>query len=140
MELVRSIGADHVIDYTKEDFTKKEQRYDLILDILANRSMSDYMGALNPKGKYVAVAFNPSSLFLGLLFSRKGKRAGSLVAKTNVNDLVYMKELIEAGKIVPVIDRRYPLNEGAEALGYYGERHAQGKVIITVKSETAEGA
>jgi NADPH:quinone reductase-like Zn-dependent oxidoreductase len=133
LDMVRSIGADHVIDYTQEDFTQKEQRYDLILDIVANRSMSDYMRALNPKGKYVAVAFNPSSLFLGLLFSRNGKKTGSLVAKTNVNDLVYMKELIEAGKVVPVIDRRYPLSEVAEALRYYGERHAQGKVIITVE-------
>ena len=132
LDMVRSIGADHVIDYTQEDYTQKEQRFDLILDIVANRSVSDIMRALSPKGNYVAVAFNPASLFLGSFYSRNGKKAGSLAAKSNVNDLVYMKELIEAGKVVPVIDRRYPLSEVAKAVQYYGERHAQGKVVITV--------
>jgi len=134
MDMVRSIGADHVIDYTQEDFTQKEQRYDLIIDIVANRSVSDYTRALSPKGSYVAIAFNPSSLFLGPLTSMTGsKKVGSLLAKSSVKDLVYMKELIEAGKVVPVIDRRYPLSEVAEAVRHYGERHARGKVVITVE-------
>ena len=140
LDMVRSIGADHVIDYTQEDFTQNKQRYDLILDIVANRSVSDYTRALSPKGNYVAVAFNPSSLFLGSLISMTGsKKVSSLAAKTNVKDLVFMKELLEAGKVVPVIDRRYPLSEVAEAVRYYGERHAQGKVVITVEHNARGG-
>jgi NADPH:quinone reductase-like Zn-dependent oxidoreductase len=127
LEMVRSLGADHVIDYTQEDFTQNEGRYDRIIDIVANRSMSDYMRALSPEGRYVAVAFNPSSMF-----ARGGsKKAGPLAVKSSVEDLVFIKELIEAGKVVPVIDRRYPLSEVSEALRYYGERHSRGKVVIT---------
>ena len=134
LDMVRSIGADHVIDYTQEDFTQKEHRYDLILDIVANRSISDYMRALSPKGNYVAVAFNPSSLFLGSLISMTGsKKVSQLSHKPSVKDLVFIKELIEAGKVVPVIDRRYPLSEVAEAFRYYGEGHPSGKVVITVE-------
>ena len=129
LDLVRSIGADHVVDYTQEDFTQNEGRYDRIIDIVANRSMSDYMRALSPEGNYVAVAFNPSAMFA----RGGGKKAGALAVKSSVEDLVFLKELIEAGKVVPVIDRRYPLSEVAEALLYYGERHSQGKVVITVE-------
>jgi len=136
MDMVRSIGADHVIDYTQEDFTQKEQRYDLILDIVANRSASDYARALTPKGSYVAVAFNPSALFLGSLISMTGsKKVIQLSHKPNVEDLVFVKELIEAGKVVPVIDRRYPLSEVAEAVRYYGEGNPQGKIVITVEHD-----
>ncbi len=128
LEMVRSLGADHVIDYTQEDFTQNEGRYDRIIDIVANRSMSDYMRALSPEGRYVAVAFNPSSMF-----ARGGsKKAGPLAVKSSVEDLVFIKELIEADKVVPVIDRRYPLSEVSEALRYYGERHSRGKVVITM--------
>ncbi len=128
LEMVRSLGADHVIDYTHEDFTQNEGRYDRIIDIVANRSMSDYMRALSPEGRYVAVAFNPSSMF-----ARGGsKKAGPLAVKSSVEDLVFIKELIEADKVVPVIDRRYPLSEVSEALRYYGERHSRGKVVITM--------
>jgi NADPH:quinone reductase-like Zn-dependent oxidoreductase len=135
LDMLLSIGADHVIDYTKEDFTQNEQRYDLILDIVANRSTSDYMRALTPKGNYVAVAFNPNTLFLGSMISKtEGKKASSLSAKSNVKDLAFMKELLEAGKVVPVIDRRYPLSEVAEAVRHYGEG-AQGKIVITVEHE-----
>ena len=103
VDMVRSIGADQVIDYTQEDFTRSGQHYDLILDIVANCSISDYMRALNPKGNYVAVAFNPSSLFLGSLISKtEGKKVGSLSHKPNDKDLVFMKELLEAGKVVPL--------------------------------------
>jgi NADPH:quinone reductase-like Zn-dependent oxidoreductase len=136
LDLVRSIGADHVIDYTQEDFTKSEQRYDLIFDIVANRSISEYMRALSPKGNYVAVAFNPVAIFLGSLISMTGsKKVGSLTTKEKQKpwDLVFMKELLEAGKVVPVIDRRYPLSEVSEAVRYYGEGHPSGKVVITVE-------
>ncbi|MCJ7761588.1 NAD(P)-dependent alcohol dehydrogenase, partial [Candidatus Bathyarchaeota archaeon] len=136
LNMVRSIGADHVIDYAQEDFTKKELHYDLILDIVANRSTSDYTRALYPKGSYVAVAFNSNSLFLGPLISMTGsKKVSQLSHKPNIKDLVLMKELIEAGKIVPVIDRRYHLSETAEALRYYGEGHPSGKVVITVEHD-----
>ena len=130
LDMVRSIGADHVIDYTQEDFTQKEQRYDLILDIVANRSVSDYTRALSPEGSYVAVAFNASALFAR---AREGKKVVQMSHEPNVNDLMYMKELIEAGKVVPVIDRRYPLSEVADAMRYYGEGHPSGKVVITVE-------
>ncbi len=129
LEMVRSIGADHVIDYTQEDFTQNEGCYDRIIDIVANRSMSDYMRALSPEGNYVAVAFKPSAMFA----RGGGKKAGALAVKSSVEDLVFLKELIEAGKVSPVIDRSYPLSEVAEALRYYGERHSQGKVVITVE-------
>ena len=133
LDMVRSIGADHVIDYTQEDFTQNEQRYDLILDIVANRSVSDYVRALSPKGVYVAVAFNASALFLGPWISRRGsKKVSQYSHELSVKDLVFMKELLEAGKVVPVIDRRYPLSEVAEALRYYGEGHARGKVVVTI--------
>jgi NADPH:quinone reductase-like Zn-dependent oxidoreductase len=128
LELVRSLGADHVIDYTQEDFTQKERRYDLILDSVANRSISDYTSALTPEGRYVAVAFNVRALI-----SMSGDKVSQLSHKPNVNDLVYMKELIEAGKVVPVIDRRYPLSEIGEAFRYFEEGHPQGKVVLTVE-------
>jgi NADPH:quinone reductase-like Zn-dependent oxidoreductase len=134
LDRVRSIGADQVIDYTQEDFTKSEQRYDLILDSSANRSISDYTRALSPMGSYVAVAFNPSALFLGSLISMTGsKKVSQLSHKPNVKDLVFIKELIEAGKVVPVIDRRFPLSEVAEAFRYFEEGHPSGKVVITVE-------
>jgi NADPH:quinone reductase-like Zn-dependent oxidoreductase len=135
MELVRSIGADHVIDYKKEDFTQGEERYDLILDIVANRPTSDYMKALTPTGHYVAVAFNASTLFLGSMFSKNGKKAASLSHEPNVDDLVYLRELIEAGKVRPVIDRVFPLSEIAEAMRYHESGVPQGKVVITMGVE-----
>jgi NADPH:quinone reductase-like Zn-dependent oxidoreductase len=131
LDLVRSIGADHVIDYTQEDFTQKEQRYDLILDNVANRSISDYTRALNPKGNYVAVAFNVRAL----ISMTGNKQASQLSHEPNVKDLVYMKDLIEAGKVVPVIDRRYPLSEVPEAFRRYEERHPSGKIVITVEHD-----
>jgi len=134
VDMVRSIGADQAIDYTQEDFTKSGQRYDLILDIVANRSVSDYMRALRSKGIYVACAFSPVLLFAGPVISVTGsKKASQLSHKTDDKDLVLMKELLEAGEVVPVIDRRYPLSEVAEAVRHYGEGHPQGKVVITVE-------
>jgi NADPH:quinone reductase-like Zn-dependent oxidoreductase len=127
---VLSIGADHVIDYTKEDFSQNVQQYDLILDIVANRSNSDYLRALSPQGRYVAVAFNPKSMLQG---SKTGsKKMSSLAAKSSGDDLIYVKKLIEDSKVMPVIDKRFPINETAEAVQYYGYRHSQGKVVINV--------
>ena len=134
MDRLRSIGADHVIDYTQEDFTQNEQRYDLIFDIVANRPISDYLRVLNPNGKYVACAFNPASLFIGPFISKTGnKKVRSLIHKPKVEDLALLKELIETGKVVPVIDRCYPLSEIAEAMRYLKAGRHYGKVVITVK-------
>jgi len=138
MDMVRSIGADQVIDYTQEDFTQNGQRYDLILDIGANRSLSDYKRALSPKGIYVLAGFSMAAMlrvmFLGPLFSMTGsKKFVVLMPKLDQKAMVFMKELLEAGKVVPVIDRRYPLSEVAEAIRYVEEGHARGKVVITVE-------
>jgi NADPH:quinone reductase-like Zn-dependent oxidoreductase len=138
LDMLRSIGADHVIDYTQEDFTKNGQRYDLILDVAAHHSIFDYKRALSPKGIYLIVGGSRSAmlqtLFLGPLISMTGsKKMGFMKWKPNKKeDLVFMKELIEDGKVVPVIDRRYPLSEVAEALRYLEEGHNQGKVVITL--------
>ena len=139
LDMVRSIGADHVIDYTREDFTKNGQRYDLICDAVGNRSVSDYKRALRPQGTCIIIGFTTlSRLFghvvLGPLLSMTGNKKIGLMglAKPNQKDLVFVKELLEAGKVVPVIDRRYPLSETAEAIRYLEKRHARGKVIITV--------
>ncbi len=139
LEMVRSIGADHVIDYTQEDFTKNEQRYDLILAAGGYRSIFDYRRALSPKGIYVWAGCSMAGLFqvmlLGSLISMTGskKMVNVVPAGTIQKDLVFLKELLEAGKVVPVIDKRYPLSEAAEALRYYGEGHSQGKVVIIVE-------
>ena len=137
LDMMRSIGADHVIDYTQEDFTKNGQRYDLILAVAAYHSIFDYKRALSPKGIFVMVggsmALMFQVLFLGPWISMTGsKKMGIVMAKPNKKDLVFMKELLEAGKVVPVIDRRYPLSEVAEALRYLEKGHARGKVVITV--------
>lgn len=136
LEVLGMIGADFAIDYKQEDFTQGEIRYDLILDIVANRPLADCLRALTPQGAYVAVAFNPKTLFLGSTISKTGgKKAGSLMAKSNAVDLEEIKELIEAGKIRPVIDNKYPFNRTPEAIDYYG-KGAQGKVVISMESQT----
>ena len=139
LDLVRSIGADHVIDYTQEDFTRNRQQYDLILAVNGYRSISDYKRALSPTGTYVMsggdTAQMMEAMFLGLWMSRKGSRKmGNLAAKPSQKDLIFVKELLETGKVVPVIDRCYPLSEVADALRYLEEGHAQGKIVITVGS------
>jgi NADPH:quinone reductase-like Zn-dependent oxidoreductase len=136
LDMLRSIGADQVIDYTQEDFTKSGQRYDLILDVAAYHSIFDYKRALSPKGIYVMVGGSSArifqAIFLGPLISMTGsKKLGILAHKPN-KGLDFMKELFEAGKVVSVIDRRYPLSEVPEALRYFGKGHAKGKVVITV--------
>ena len=139
LDMVRSIGADHVIDYTQEDFTQNGQRYDLIADAVGNRSVSDYGRALSPKGICVIIGYSSpvllfQHLFQGPWISMIGSKKIGLMGtvKPNKKDLVFMKELLEAGKVVPVIDRRYPLSEVAEAIRYLEGGHAQGKVVITV--------
>ncbi len=138
LDMMRSIGADQVIDYTQEDFTKNGQRYDLIIAANGYHSISDYKRALSPKGIYVVTGGSGAqmfqAMFLGPLISMIGsKKMGSMMAKPNQKDLAFMKELLEAGKVVPVIDRRYTLSEVPEALRYLGEGHAKGKVVITLE-------
>jgi NADPH:quinone reductase-like Zn-dependent oxidoreductase len=138
MDMARSLGADHVIDYTQEDFTQKDLRYDLILAVNGYHPISAYKRALSPNGIYV-MAGGPmaqfiQALLLGPLISMTGsKKMGFMgVANPNQKKLVFLKELLEAGKVVPVIDRRYPLSEVPDALRYLEEGHARGKVVITV--------
>ena len=142
LDLVRKIGADHVVDYTQEDFTKNEQqRYDLIFDAVGNRSVSDYKRALKPGGTCAVAGFSSMSRMfehsaLGPLRSKTGnKKVGGMgMAKINQNDLVFLKQLVETQKVRPVIDRHYPLSETADAIRYLEAGHAQGKVVITVES------
>jgi NADPH:quinone reductase-like Zn-dependent oxidoreductase len=132
VELVRSIGADHVIDYTKEDFTQNGQRYDLIFDAVGNRSVSDLQRALSPNGICSVAGVTRLSRLFQVMLLGGGKIGLMETAKANKKDLVFITGLLEAGKVVPVIDRRYPLAETAEAIRYLEARHAQGKVVITV--------
>ncbi len=128
-----------VIDYTQEDFTQNGKHYDLIIDAVGNRSVSDLRRALSPKGTCVIIGFSSLALlfqamFLGPWMSLIGSKKIGLMGtvKPNSKDLDFMRELLDAGKVVPVIDRRYPLSEVAEAIRYLEEGHAQGKVVITV--------
>ena len=140
LDLVRSIGADRVIDYTREDFTRNGQRYDLIIDNVGNHPVSDYVRALNPKGICVVVGYTSIGLLLqymllGRLISRNGsKKIGSMLAHIKQKDLVVLKELMEAGKIVPVVDKCYPLSQVPEAYRYLKTRHAPGKIVVTLKN------
>jgi len=140
VDMVRSLGADQVIDYTQADFTQNGQRYDLIFDAVGNRSVSEYKRALTPNGICAVAGFTTLShlfqvIFLGSWVSRTGsKKIGQMeTAKPNQKDLVFVKELLEAGKVVPVIDRRYTLREVPEAIRYLEAGHAKGKVVITVE-------
>jgi NADPH:quinone reductase-like Zn-dependent oxidoreductase len=137
LKMVRAIGADRVLDYTREDFADTGRRYDLILDVAANRSVVDYKRALYPKGVFVMIGGSTSAffqtVFLGTLLSVVGRnKMGILLHKPNPSDLVVLNELFEAGKLVPVIDRCYSLSEVPEAFRYFGGGHAQGKIVISV--------
>lgn len=135
MEMVRAIGADHVIDYTQEDFTQNGQRYDLVFDTVGNRSVPEYERALKPDGRFVTTTFLPALLLRGRWpFRRPGPNMVNLMAKPNQQDLVFMKTLLESGKVTPVIDRCYALSEVPEALRYLGAGHAKGKVIVNVSA------
>jgi NADPH:quinone reductase-like Zn-dependent oxidoreductase len=138
VDTARSLGADHVIDYTKEDFRQGPQRYDLILGANAHHSIFNYRSLLREDGIYVIVGGSVSQIFQGMLLAPLLSRMGSkktrfFIANINQKDLVFLKDLLEAGKVVPVIDRRYPLGDAAQALRYLGEHHAQGKIVLTVK-------
>jgi NADPH:quinone reductase-like Zn-dependent oxidoreductase len=138
LDMLRSIGADHVIDYRQEDYTRSGQRYDLILDVVAHRSIFAYRRALSPNGMFVYVGGSTAAIFQSLLvaplISRNSTRKMGVVEQkpNRIEDLVFLQELFEAGKVVPVIDRRYPLSELPEALRYLEEGHALGKVVITM--------
>lgn len=146
VELVRSLGADRVIDYTQEDFTKSGERYDVVLDMHANRALSDVRRVLLPDGKYVLVGMTEKGRWLKALlpsieaaiysrFVRQQMRF--MLARINQDDLATLAGLMQAGKVTPVVDRRYPLREVAEAMRYVETGRARGKVVITVGDETA---
>jgi len=135
VDLVRSIGADHVIDYTQEDFTRLGQRYDLILDNVASPSFSELRRALTPSGKLIASSGHAGLGYFIMAFALSAvvrQQGRPNFSSPNQRDLVVLKELIEAGKVTPVIDRTYPLSETPAALAYVGARHARGKVVITI--------
>lgn len=138
LNFMRSLGADHVIDYTRENFTRNGRQYDLILDVIAHRSAFAYARALKPNGSYYAVGGSVATFLQFLLFGpwirrTSGRHVQLLMVQRNREDLKHITELCESGKVVPVIDRRYPLHEVPEALRYLGEGHARGKVVITVQ-------
>ena len=141
LEMLRSIGADHVIDYTQEDFTKNGQHYDLIIDVVAYRSIFDYKRALSPEGICVFIGGSMPAVFLaatlGPLILMTGKKKISILAwrPNTKKDLNFLIELFEAGKVVPVIDKVYPLRETAEAFRYLEAGHARGKLVIQSSSE-----
>ncbi|HEY4976160.1 MAG TPA: NAD(P)-dependent alcohol dehydrogenase [Gaiellaceae bacterium] len=140
VDLLRSIGADQVVDYTREDFARSGRRYDLVLDLVANRSLSDLRRALTPEGTLVLSGGGGSRLLgpVGLIFRAKvrsrfvSQRLFSFLAQLGRDDLVVLTELIEAGKVAPVIDRTYPLSEAPEAIRYLETGHARGKIVIAV--------
>ena len=142
LDMLRAIGADHVIDYTQEDFTKNGQRYDLILDVVASRSIFDYRRALSPTGVFVCVGGSLTTILqaflLGPLLSRNGSRKMGIVMwkPNNQEDLSILEALIAASKVTPVIDKCYPLSEVPEALRYLEAGHAQGKVVIRVEQNS----
>jgi len=137
LDFLRSLGADHVIDYTREDFTKNGKQYDLILDIVAHRSVFAYKRALRSNGSYFLTGGSVATIFQILLLGPwismiESKKIRILAVRPNIVDLNFMKELIEAGKVTLVIDKTYPLSEVPEAIGYVGDGRVQGKVVISV--------
>jgi NADPH:quinone reductase-like Zn-dependent oxidoreductase len=144
LDMVRSLGADHVIDYTKEDFTKSAQRYDVILDNVANRSLSECRAVLNPDGRYVLIGGGgvKESRWLGpglthafkamLLSKFVSQKMGMMLAELNQKDLTTLGDLMQSGKVTPVIDRTYKLSELPQAIQYLEQGHARGKVVIAV--------
>jgi NADPH:quinone reductase-like Zn-dependent oxidoreductase len=141
VDLVRSIGADHVIDYTREDFTRSGRRYDLMLDIAGNRSWSECRRVLNPQAPLVFVGGPKTNRLIGplghvfkvrLAALRSGHKVAFFLAAITKADMMVLRALLEAGKVRPVIDRRYELSETADAFRYIGEGHAQAKIVVTV--------
>lgn len=141
LDRVRSIGADHTVDYKREDFTRNGQKYDLIFDAVGNHSVADLKRSLSPGGICAVAGFTTLSrvfqiMMLGKWVSLTGsKQIGMMdTVHTNKEDLLFIRKLLEAGKVIPVIDRNYPFNETAEAIRYLEEGHARGKVVITFHS------
>ena len=140
LDLVRKLGADHVIDHEKEDFTKSDQQYDLILDVIVKRSIFQYKRVLKPKGHFVMIGGSLFRIFqillLGWLFSLFGSKKMSLLMwKPNKEeDSIFLTDLIEAGELTPFIDRRYPLSKVPEAFQYFEEGQAKGKIVITMEN------
>jgi NADPH:quinone reductase-like Zn-dependent oxidoreductase len=137
LDLVRSLGAGQAIDYAQVDFTKNGQTYDLILDMVVDRSSFDYKRALSPDGTFVVIGGTTprilQTVLLGLWLSKtSSKKMGILLHKPDPADLVFMNELFESRKVAPVIDRRYPLSDVAEALRYFASGQVQGKIVITM--------
>jgi 2-desacetyl-2-hydroxyethyl bacteriochlorophyllide A dehydrogenase len=135
LERLHTLGADHVIDYTREDFTKAGQRYDLILAVNGYRPLAEYRRALKPQGRYVMVGGEGNQIFeamvKGPLVSRRGgQTVTNFLAAPNADDLAFVKDLIEAGKVTPVIERTFPLEETADAVRHVGAGHAAGKVVV----------
>ncbi len=137
LDQARKLGADRVIDYTREDFTQSGQRYDVILAANGYHPLANYKRALAPGGTYIMAGGKAAQMFQALLLGSllsigTDKKLGNVSAHSSQKDLLFLKELLEAGKVVPVIDRCYPLNEAAEAFRYLGAGHARGKVVVTV--------
>lgn len=141
VEMVRSIGADHVVDYTKADFTKARERYDVIIDIIGNHSISAVRRLLEPHGRHVAVGqadmgdwLGPITFLGGLAVSSIGRsrKSSAMIAKNTQEDFLVLGRMLEEGSIVPVIDRTYPLAEAPDAIRYLEKGHARGKVVILV--------
>ena len=138
IEMVRKLGADHIIDYTKEDFTQNGQQYDLIFAANGYHSLSAYQRALTPTGIYVMSGGTQPQMFQAILFGSLmskpgGKQFGPLTVKPTPDDLSLLKELLETGKLTPIIDKKYALSEVPEAMSYLGAGHARGKIVITVE-------
>ncbi|WP_045516672.1 NAD(P)-dependent alcohol dehydrogenase [Neobacillus niacini] len=137
LDILQSLGADHAIDYTKEKFTENKNTYDLILGVNGHQPLSDYKRSLKPNGIFVHVGGSATQMFqsmtLGAWISKtSSKKMGTFLQRPNQNDLVFMKELLEAGKVKPIIDRQYTLSEVPEAFRYFEQGHAQGKVVIKI--------
>jgi NADPH:quinone reductase-like Zn-dependent oxidoreductase len=145
LDMVRSLGADHVIDYTKEDFTKSDQRYDVILDNVANHSLSEFRRVLKPNGIYVLIGGGGANenrwlgpgltqAFKAMFLSKfVSQQMGMMLAELNQKDLTFLADLMESGKVTPVIDKRYRLSELPQAIEYLEQGHARGKVVITAE-------
>jgi NADPH:quinone reductase-like Zn-dependent oxidoreductase len=137
VDRVRSLRADHVIDYTKEDFTQGEPRYELILDNVASHSFAEYRRVLEPGGTllpnsgHAGMGYVFKASVLSLFVRQQGR---PFVSTPNQDDLITLKELVEAGRVTPVVDRTYPLRETAEAFRYLDQGHARGKVIIVIEN------
>lgn len=140
IQLLRSLGVERVIDYTREDFTQTDQRYDLILAVNGYRPLAAYRRALKPQGTYVMAGGKGKQLTEAIVFGplvsrRGGQTVTSFVASPSADDLAFVAGLLEAGRVVPVIERTYPLEETAEAVRYVGAGHAAGKVVISIQTE-----